>query len=173
MNRTMAAQSPDCADGAWSGSLQGRARREAISRAWWNICGHFFDQSKTKTLTMHDAFNMCLAFVVSQIGIHFYFDCILLSYGVLPRHLSSSPSLGDCIYPPRYLAVAQSAFVWVQSPSSVNTLICRPVTRCHCVTWSHCTSASKSSIRRFVITEKAPTRAFSWLKAATTNRFHI
>ena len=30
------------------------------------------------------------------------------------------------------------------------------------------TSASKSSIRRFVITEKAPTRAFSWLKAATT-----
>ena len=30
------------------------------------------------------------------------------------------------------------------------------------------TSASKSSIRRFVITERAPTRAFSWLKAATT-----
>ena len=30
------------------------------------------------------------------------------------------------------------------------------------------TSASKSSIQRFVITEKAPTRAFSWLKAATT-----
>ena len=29
-------------------------------------------------------------------------------------------------------------------------------------------SASKRSIRRFVITEKAPTRAFSWLKAATT-----
>ena len=30
------------------------------------------------------------------------------------------------------------------------------------------TSASKISIRRFVITEKAHTRAFSWLKAATT-----
>ena len=29
-------------------------------------------------------------------------------------------------------------------------------------------SASKSSIQRFVITEKAPTRAFSWLKADTT-----
>ena len=29
-------------------------------------------------------------------------------------------------------------------------------------------SAPKSSIRRLVITEKAPTRAFSWLKAATT-----
>ena len=27
-----------------------------------------------------------------------------------------------------------------------------------------CSSASKSSIRRFVITEKAPTRAFSWSK---------
>ena len=30
------------------------------------------------------------------------------------------------------------------------------------------TSASKSSIRRFVIMEKAPTRAFPWLKEATT-----
>ena len=30
------------------------------------------------------------------------------------------------------------------------------------------TSAWKSSIRGFVITEKAPTRTFSWLKAATT-----
>ena len=29
------------------------------------------------------------------------------------------------------------------------------------------TSAWKSSIQRFIITEKAPTRAFSWLKAAT------
>ena len=29
-------------------------------------------------------------------------------------------------------------------------------------------SASKMSIQRFVITEKAPTRVFSWLKAATT-----
>ena len=31
-----------------------------------------------------------------------------------------------------------------------------------------CSSASKRSIRRFVITEKAPTRAFSWLKATAT-----
>ena len=30
------------------------------------------------------------------------------------------------------------------------------------------TSASKCSIQRFVITENAPSRAFSWLKAATT-----
>ena len=30
------------------------------------------------------------------------------------------------------------------------------------------TSASKRAIRRFVITEKAPTRAFSWVKAVTT-----
>ena len=34
------------------------------------------------------------------------------------------------------------------------------------------TSASKSSIREFVITEKAQTRAFSWLKAATTAFTH-
>ena len=32
------------------------------------------------------------------------------------------------------------------------------------------TSASKRSIRMFVITEKAPTRAFSWLKAAVLNK---
>ena len=37
-----------------------------------------------------------------------------------------------------------------------------------CWSWAQTTSASKSSIRRLVITEKAPTRAFSWLKAATT-----
>ena len=41
-------------------------------------------------------------------------------------------------------------------------------------------SASKRSIRRFVITEKVPTRAFSWLKVATTaftfelqTQFHV
>ena len=33
------------------------------------------------------------------------------------------------------------------------------------------TSASKSSIRRFVITEKAPTRAISWMKATTAFTF--
>ena len=33
------------------------------------------------------------------------------------------------------------------------------------------TSASKTSIRRFVITEKAPTRAFSWLMKAATTAF--
>ena len=32
----------------------------------------------------------------------------------------------------------------------------------------HLATCSKSSIGRFVITEKAPTSAFSWLKAATT-----
>ena len=35
-----------------------------------------------------------------------------------------------------------------------------------------CKSASKSSIRRFVITEKAPTRAFSWFESGYY-RFHI
>ena len=33
------------------------------------------------------------------------------------------------------------------------------------VRWGH---GNNEAIRRFVITEKAPTRAFSWLKAATT-----
>ena len=37
-----------------------------------------------------------------------------------------------------------------------------------CDVFGNLNSASKSSIRRSVITEKAPTRAFSWLKAATT-----
>ena len=36
------------------------------------------------------------------------------------------------------------------------------------VKWRGFSSASKRTIRRFVITEKATNRAFSWLKAATT-----
>ena len=53
-------------------------------------------------------------------------------------------------------------------------LLLFPVLRVFCLRdnfllcWCECSSASKRSIRRFVITEKAPTRAFSWLKAATT-----
>ena len=42
--------------------------------------------------------------------------------------------------------------------------ICHPKVRRLAVS----SSALKSSIQRFVITDKAPTRAFSWLKAATT-----
>ena len=38
---------------------------------------------------------------------------------------------------------------------------------CSSWTWDQL-SASKRSIRRFVITKKAPTRAFSWLKAPTS-----
>ena len=40
--------------------------------------------------------------------------------------------------------------------------------RFHNLSWRGDISASKTSIRRSVITEKAPTRAISWLKAATT-----
>ena len=40
--------------------------------------------------------------------------------------------------------------------------------RCRVQSTGSCNSASKSPIRKFVITVKAPTRAFSWLKAATT-----
>ena len=39
---------------------------------------------------------------------------------------------------------------------------------CHVLGGGVTISASKRFIRRFVITEKAPTGAFSWLKAATT-----
>ena len=56
--------------------------------------------------------------------------------------------------------------------------LCRQSAACCCAAVLHSgytgsrSSAWKSSIRRFVITEKAPTRAptraFSWLKAATT-----
>ena len=50
-------------------------------------------------------------------------------------------------------------------------LVVSPSLRC-CSVIAPCwltSSASRSSIRGFVITEKAPTRAFSWLKAATTS----
>ena len=50
-------------------------------------------------------------------------------------------------------------------------LVVSPSLRC-CFVIAPCwltSSASRSSIRRFVITEKAPTRAFSWLKVATTS----
>ena len=40
------------------------------------------------------------------------------------------------------------------------------VTDWQAVVWS--LEIQTKAIRRFVITEKAPTRAFSWLKAATT-----
>ena len=43
-----------------------------------------------------------------------------------------------------------------------------PAAGCGLVGCGELSRASKKSIRRFVITEKAPTRAFSWLKAATT-----
>ena len=150
MNRTMAAQSPDCADGAWSGSLQGRARREGGGA----VVTHFQSSVKDLLTFLWSIQNyipwrcilpymlcLCICGITNQHSFSFWsFIEWQVLHSVLP-HLLSSPSLGDCIYPPRYLAVAQSAFVWVQSPSSVNTLICRPVTRCHYVTWSHCTRA--------------------------------
>ena len=58
-------------------------------------------------------------------------------------------------------------------PSSVGSrgeFSCQAIIRCKGESQQSrlSTSAPKSFIRRFVITEKAPTRAFSWLKAATT-----
>ena len=55
----------------------------------------------------------------------------------------------------------QPWFVWTQDVSAAGYCVD------NAAVWALNTSASKSSIRRFVITEKDPTRAFSWLKAAT------
>ena len=59
---------------------------------------------------------------------------------------------------------SEHLFTWL------TCLLVSPSLRC-CSVIAPCwltSSASRSSIRRFVITEKAPTRAFSWFKAATT-----
>ena len=55
---------------------------------------------------------------------------------------------------------------WLQS-SARHTAITRLLAADIVAQFPLLTSASKSSIRRFVITEKAPTMAFSWLQ------FHI
>ena len=70
------------------------------------------------------------------------------------RALAASNSLAN-----QHLAPAEHAEQITRT--SVETLLRRGLVRVE-------DSASKRSIRRFVITEKAPTRAFSWLKAATT-----
>ena len=58
-------------------------------------------------------------------------------------------------------------------PSSVGSrgeFSCQAIIRCKGESQQSrlSTGAPKSSIQRFVITEKAPTRAFSWLKAPTS-----
>ena len=70
-------------------------------------------------------------------------SCCVLLFGVLSDVLSVLSDVwrsGRCLHPPR----------------QGRGCVCLDI------------SAWKSSIRRFVSTEKAPTRAFSWLKAATT-----
>ena len=61
-----------------------------------------------------------------------------------------------------------SSFSSWKSPSEMHFCFCVECVKVRLLQESVASSASKSSIRRFVITEKAPTRAFSWLKAATT-----
>ena len=85
----------------------------------------------------------------------------LLSCAILSSS-SSYPLPGPLISCAKHLNLPGSAH---QSSSFTSVLI----TAAAAPGGRHDTSASKSSIRRFVITEKAPTiRAFSWLKAATT-----
>ena len=68
----------------------------------------------------------------------------------------------------------QSGFLVLATPFAALTIYLEPPYCFIALGGWMSTSASKSSIRRFVITEKAPTRAFSWLKAATTAfMFHI
>ena len=96
--------------------------------------------------------------VVHKIGLYLCFGsgvlwlwCLVyITLGLHP--VQSSRLLLSC----RVLACA------LNSATFAVMLICGEVARARF-------SASKSSIRRFVIMEKAPTRAFSWLKAATTD----
>ena len=61
-----------------------------------------------------------------------------------------------------------SSFSSWKSPSEMHFCFCVECVKVRLLQESVASSASKSSIRRFVITEKAPTRAFSWLKVAAT-----
>ena len=65
-----------------------------------------------------------------------------------------------------YCIMLYYAMTWLLSRRSAATS--RPPTSEWTIHFPFLFSLSKSSIQRFVITEKAPTRAFSWLKAATT-----
>ena len=77
------------------------------------------------------------------------------------QHQQSIPSQYQIFYssPQRTEACPQSVrhiYGWVLSPPRPRPRLCQHVV------------LKTKAIRRFVITEKAPTRAFSWLKAATT-----
>ena len=90
-----------------------------------------------------------------------YWDHSLASTHLLP---------GPCVWWPEYSTLAEwPAPIGFSSRASSSQPCCsHHVWDCTDSCLYVDTSASKSSIRRFVITEKAPTRAFSWLKAATT-----
>ena len=70
MNRTMAAQSPDCADGAWS--RDGKEGGGAVVTHFQSLAITLINP-KLYPMTMHPTCYI-FAFVVSQISIHFHFD---------------------------------------------------------------------------------------------------
>ena len=91
-------------------------------------------------------------------------------FAIIIIQIQSEPHLGKPT-----VSTTQSGYMWWPVHCSVARSIASSVaaSTAHYGTLGtgtirQATSASKSSIRRFVITEKAPTRAFSWLKADTT-----
>ena len=79
----------------------------------------------------------------------------------LPPSPQPPPNLGPQLLAATHIPVCIEAAELSRLPPDIWPLRHQSTVSVH-------SSASKRSIRRFVITEKAPTRAFSWLKAATT-----
>ena len=118
----------------------------------------FLNRRATTTRHTHGG---CLACDEDQ---YFYWD-LLKSHALPFGHLILSIGLivnGCC--PNRESSLISASKCWTNtSPADHLLKHLEPI-----MSGGRASSASKCSIRRFVITEKAPTRAFSWLKAATT-----
>ena len=81
-------------------------------------------------------------------------DSVVFHYMIPVQMSSLNGSLGGSLGPRLRQLVQKESAMWLHTGAAV-TLIYHE-------------RFKRRSIRRFVITEKAPTRAFSWLKAATT-----
>ena len=90
-----------------------------------------------------------------------------LFHGCHPAWGHAYRQIREWLMPPWLLAVQGLLTLGLVLSSLARILSVAAVWRAPRPVWLRF-SAPKSSIRRFVITEKAPTRAFSWLKAATT-----
>ena len=82
--------------------------------------------------------------------------------------ISWTMMLTTCVWPVRAApTIARMSLSWKSEPGEWVCVLGPWLQHCSTAALT-CTSAWKSSIRRFVSTEKARTRAFSWLKADTT-----